>query len=81
MLIHVLLLYVPSQKLWSWQDGQFTLPHFFLGKLEQAVHQYRHVAEIQIFEKTYLIVIKDETDLKFKMTLLYFWLGRTLKNW
>ena len=28
---------------------------------------YRRVAEIQIFEKTYLIVIKDETGLKFKM--------------
>ena len=28
---------------------------------------YRRVAEIQIFEKTYLIVIKDETCLKFKM--------------
>ena len=28
---------------------------------------YRHVAEIQIFEKTYLIVIKDETGLKFKI--------------
>ena len=27
---------------------------------------YRRVAEIQIFEKTYLIVIKDETGLKFK---------------
>ena len=27
----------------------------------------RRVAEIQIFEKTYLIVIKDETDLKFKI--------------
>ena len=27
----------------------------------------RHVAEIQIFEKTYLIVIKDETGPKFKM--------------
>ena len=27
----------------------------------------RRVAEIQIFEKTYLIVIKDETGLKFKM--------------
>ena len=25
------------------------------------------VAEIQIFEKTYLIVIKDETGLKFKI--------------
>ena len=36
----VLLLYVPSQQLWSWRDGQFTLPHFFLGKLEQAVNQY-----------------------------------------
>ena len=35
----VLLLYVPSQQLWSWQDCQFTLPHFFLGKLEQAVNQ------------------------------------------
>ena len=28
---------------------------------------YRRVAEIKIFEKTYLIVIKDETGLKFKM--------------
>ena len=27
----------------------------------------RCVAEIQIFEKTYLIVIKDETGLKFKI--------------
>ena len=27
----------------------------------------RRVAEIQIFEKTYLIVITDETGLKFKM--------------
>ena len=27
----------------------------------------RRVAEIQIFEKTYLIVIKDVTGLKFKM--------------
>ena len=27
----------------------------------------RRVAEIQIFEKTYLIVIKDKTGLKFKM--------------
>ena len=27
----------------------------------------RRVAEIQIFEKTNLIVIKDETGLKFKM--------------
>ena len=28
---------------------------------------FRRVAEIQIFEKTYLIVIKDKTGLKFKM--------------
>ena len=35
-----LLLYIPSQQLWSWQDGQFTSPHFFLGNLEQAVNQY-----------------------------------------
>ena len=28
---------------------------------------HRRVAEIQIFEKTYLIVIKNETGLKFKM--------------
>ena len=27
----------------------------------------RRVAEIQIFEKTYLLVIKDETGLKLKM--------------
>ena len=38
--LFVLLLYVPSQQLWSWRDGQFTYPHFFLGKLEQAVNQY-----------------------------------------
>ena len=41
--LFVLLLYVPSQQLWSWCDGQFTLvtlPHFFMGKLEQAVNQY-----------------------------------------
>ena len=38
--LFVLLLYVPSQQLWSLRDGQFTLPHFFLGKLEQAVNQY-----------------------------------------
>ena len=38
--LFVLLLYVPSQQLWSWPDGQFTLPHFFLGKLEQTVNQY-----------------------------------------
>ena len=31
------------------------------------VYRYRRVAEIQIFEKTYLIVIKDETGLKFKI--------------
>ena len=35
-----LLLYVPSQQLWSLRDGQFIWPHFFLGKLEQAVNQY-----------------------------------------
>ena len=40
-------------------------PHaFFLKKVKEI---YRRVAEIQIFEKTYLIVIKDETGLKFKM--------------
>ena len=35
----VLLLYVPSNQLWSWRDGP---PNhtFFLGKLEQAVNQY-----------------------------------------
>ena len=38
--LFVLLLYVPSQQLWSWWDGQFTSPIFFLGKLEQAVTQY-----------------------------------------
>ena len=36
----VLLLYVQCQQLWSLRDGQFTWPHFFLGKLEQAVNQY-----------------------------------------
>ena len=38
--LFVLLLYAPNQQLWSWQDGQFIYPHFFLGKLEQAVYQY-----------------------------------------
>ena len=38
--LFILLLYVQSQQLWSWQDGQFTELHFFLGKLEQAVNQY-----------------------------------------
>ena len=37
--LFVLLLYVPSQQLWSLRDGQFTQPHFFLGRLEQAVNQ------------------------------------------
>ena len=35
-------------------------------KTNESKH-YRRVAEIQIFEKTYLIVIKDETGLKFKI--------------
>ena len=34
---------------------------------KQQKYVYRRVAEIQFFEKTYLIVIKDETDLKFKI--------------
>ena len=38
--LFVLLLYAPSQQLWSWRDCQFTSQHFFLGKLEQAVNQY-----------------------------------------
>ena len=39
------------------------------GKFEgkNGDYKYRRVAEIQIFEKTYLIVIKDETGLVFKM--------------
>ena len=36
--LFVVLLYVPSQQLWSLRDGQFTLPHFFLGRLGQAVY-------------------------------------------
>ena len=38
--LFVLLLYLPSQQLWSWRDGKFTYPLFFLGKLEQAINQY-----------------------------------------
>ena len=38
--LFVLLLYIPSQRLWSWRDGHFTEPHFFLGNFEQAVNQY-----------------------------------------
>ena len=36
-------------------------------RLEEGLTNIRRVAEIQIFEKTYLIVIKDETGLKFKI--------------
>ena len=42
-----------------------TTPPFQLLPMPKV--DYRRVAEIQIFEKTYLIVIKDETGLKFKM--------------
>ena len=35
-----LLFCIQSQQLWPWPDGQFTKPHFFLGKLEQAATQY-----------------------------------------
>ena len=38
-------------------------PTYLLNFSYVRIH-YRHVAEIQIFEKTYLIVIKDETGLK-----------------
>ena len=42
--------------------------HFIYQKLTGFNSRaFRRVAEIQIFEKTYLIVIKDETGLKFKM--------------
>ena len=44
--LFVLLLYVPSQQLWSWQDGQFTQPHFFLGKLDQAVTKFVHILSL-----------------------------------
>ena len=37
------------------------------AKLILVKDRIRRVAEIQIFEKTYLIVIKDETGLKFKI--------------
>ena len=47
---------------------------FGVSKLNRRLHRLvgvyshcRRVAEIQIFEKTYLIVIKDETGLKFKI--------------
>ena len=40
-----------------------------LSKIIVTYSKYRRVAEIQIFEKTYLIVIKDETGLKFKMNV------------
>ena len=30
--LFVLLLYVPSQQLLSWRDGQFTLQHYFPGQ-------------------------------------------------
>ena len=39
----------------------------YLMHWQAAKAQARRVAEIQIFEKTYLSVIKDEIGLKFKM--------------
>ena len=50
----------PKHMLWVLRDGSFECPKTY-------VKTNRRVAEIQIFEKTYLIVIKDETGLKFKM--------------
>ena len=38
-----------------------------LDLCQKFASSHRRVAEIQIFEKTYLIVIKDETGLKFKI--------------
>ena len=56
------------------QNGEITLPYTDVGTFVNCApvaiflrHKYRRVAEIQIFEKTYLIVIKDETGLKFKI--------------
>ena len=43
------------------------LKTFFLRKALSVFIIHRRVAEIQIFEKTYLIVIKDETGLKLKI--------------
>ena len=43
------------------------MPCIFLFIFCEVANPFRRVAEIQIFEKTYLIVIKDETGLKFKM--------------
>ena len=42
-------------------------PLGYLTGERNAWSNYRRVAGIQIFEKTYLIVINDETGLKFKM--------------
>ena len=51
----ILLLYVPSKQLWSWRDGQFTLPHFFPGKLEQAVNQYfLHILSLVTDKQSFL---------------------------
>ena len=30
----------PSQQLWSCKNGQFTLPHFFMDKLDKVINQY-----------------------------------------
>ena len=47
------------------QDPQFSIRSQLIRIY--SVFKNRRVAEIQIFEKTYLIVINDETGLKFKM--------------
>ena len=46
---------------------QITTSHLLSSFAEMYLNHDRRVAEIQIFEKTYLIVIKNETGLKFKM--------------
>ena len=53
------LIYIHTLCMWS--EMTLTRLHGCAGLSD------RRVAEIQIFEKTYLIVIKDETGLKFKM--------------
>ena len=59
-ILFVLLLYIQSQQLWSWRDGQFTQPHFFLDKLEQAVNLYFvHIFSLVTEKQTFW---KEEND-------------------
>ena len=81
-----MLLYVPSQQLWSLRDGQFTLPHFFLGKLKHAVNQYfvhilSLVTDNNPYDTSLYIIVENPiqaaTILNYDLSQIYTWAS----NW